>query len=335
MRSWPVICAAPQLEKLGLSEEQQATYFDLRAVLPRPRAELDAEIDPLMELGLLKVNQDRVELVDPIHFAQIYLGLRRRRLKKVRSPYQLIELHRLGDDYFLALNGAVQFHSQELRQSHELMVGLPLCLAREARSVLILGGGDGYAAAEALRFPSVERVRVVELDPEMVKLSRTDAQVRRLNEDAFHHPKVEVLVGDAIGHLLGTDESFDVIVDDCEFSITGQPDDSRRRYVEYLKTLPLKLAPGGVGSFMSPLDPQSVEEVGKILVELGQAGQGSLRELLEGLTRAFAPHYAFSELRSFYLDAEVYSYFSDTEIGPARREPPPGNLVLDQALSGF
>jgi spermidine synthase len=80
--------------------------------------------------------------------------------------------------------------------------------------VLILGGGDGMAAREVLKYPSVERVTLVELDPHMTRLFATEPLLRELNGDSLRSGKLEVVNADAFGWLDTHDAVYDVIVVD-------------------------------------------------------------------------------------------------------------------------
>jgi spermidine synthase len=89
--------------------------------------------------------------------------------------------------------------------------------------VLVLGGGDGMAVREVLKYPSVERVTLVELDPHMTQLFSTQPLLRQLNADSLHSPKVTIVNADAFGWLEASPTAFDVIVvdfpDPTNFSI--------------------------------------------------------------------------------------------------------------------
>ncbi|WP_236246217.1 polyamine aminopropyltransferase [Streptomyces sp. CC210A] len=84
--------------------------------------------------------------------------------------------------------------------------------------VLILGGGDGLAAREALRYGDVETVTVVDVDPEVVRLARTDPALARLNGHAYRDRRVRVVHDDAFRWLRGAVHeargAYDVIVAD-------------------------------------------------------------------------------------------------------------------------
>lgn len=122
----------------------------------------------------------------------------------VRTPYQEIVITRSvpvrGDpDVRLYLNGDLQFASRDERRYHEALVHPALADAH--RRVLILGGGDGLAAREVLRYPDVAELTEVELDPEMVRLARTDPRLSRLNDAALADPRMHVVVADAFTWL--------------------------------------------------------------------------------------------------------------------------------------
>lgn len=82
--------------------------------------------------------------------------------------------------------------------------------------VLVLGGGDGLAAREVLRYRDVASVTVVELDPGVVRLARTDPMLSALNAGAYEDPRLGVVTQDAFRWLRGpaARDRFDVIVSD-------------------------------------------------------------------------------------------------------------------------
>jgi len=112
--------------------------------------------------------------------------------------------------------------------------------------VLVLGGGDGLAAAEALRTPDVENVTVVEIDPEVLRLARTDPVLARLNQHALADPRVHVVTADAFAWLrtaAGTHQPYDVVVADLP---DPDLDAGRKLYTEEFYGLVRRmLAPGG------------------------------------------------------------------------------------------
>lgn len=115
----------------------------------------------------------------------------------------------------LFVDGRLRVGGQDEFRYHEALVH-PAMNGRRAR-VLILGGGDGLAAREVLRYADVRAVTVVELDPGVVRLVRTDPALAALNRQAFRDPRVTVAYGDAFRWLRAqrpVQERYDVVISD-------------------------------------------------------------------------------------------------------------------------
>ena len=82
------------------------------------------------------------------------------------------------------------------------------------KRVLILGGGDGLAAREVLKYPDVEQLTLVDLDPDMTRTFQTSARLTALNKNALNHPKIRIINDDAAQWLQHQAERFDVIIID-------------------------------------------------------------------------------------------------------------------------
>jgi len=131
------------------------------------------------------------------------------------SDYQRVVVTSGPTGVRLYLNGNLQFHSRDEYRYHEALVHPALAAQGAPRRVLVLGGGDGMAVREVLRYPSVEQVVLVELDPHIVALFRDHELLRRLNGDSLHSPKLTIVQADAFTWLDGHDgEMFDAIVID-------------------------------------------------------------------------------------------------------------------------
>ena len=130
------------------------------------------------------------------------------------TRYQRIVITRWKEDLRLFLNSHLQFSSRDEYRYHEALVHPGLAAVPNARRVLVLGGGDGLAVREVLRYPSVESITLVDLDPEMTKLFREHSLLRKLNSDAFHSSKVRVVNADAFPWLEEHGGQFDFVVVD-------------------------------------------------------------------------------------------------------------------------
>ncbi|HMX23944.1 MAG TPA: polyamine aminopropyltransferase, partial [Accumulibacter sp.] len=130
------------------------------------------------------------------------------------TPYQRIVVTRWKDDLRLHLNNNLQFSSRDEYRYHEALVHPGLATLPHARRVLILGGGDGLALREVLKYPQIEAVTLVDLDPAMTGLFSRAAALRKLNADSLSSPKVTVVNADALQWLEENDTSFDFVVVD-------------------------------------------------------------------------------------------------------------------------
>lgn len=130
------------------------------------------------------------------------------------SRAQRIVVTRWRDDLRLHLNGNLQFSSMDEYRYHEALVHPALASLPGARKVLVLGGGDGMAVREVLKYPQVESVTLVDLDPAMTKLFATAEPLRKLNADSLNSPKVKVENADAFIWLEQSREFFDFVVID-------------------------------------------------------------------------------------------------------------------------
>ncbi|MFY1699716.1 MULTISPECIES: polyamine aminopropyltransferase [unclassified Solwaraspora] len=135
-----------------------------------------------------------------------------------RSRYQEIVLTRAlspvaGEpDLRLFLDGDLQFSSVDEYRYHEALVHP--AMAGPRGTVLLLGGGDGLGLREVLRYPDVTSVTVVELDPAVVALARSEPQIRTLNAAAFDDPRVRLVHADAFAWLRTAPDPFDVVIVD-------------------------------------------------------------------------------------------------------------------------
>ena len=135
-------------------------------------------------------------------------------IERHQSRYQRIILTRRGADLRLFLDGDLQFSSLDGYRYHEALVHPAMAIHPSPRRVLLLGAGDGLALREILRWPGVEAVDVVELDPVVVRLAESHPLLRRLNANSLHDPRVQLHLGDAYASLRSLDHRYDVVIAD-------------------------------------------------------------------------------------------------------------------------
>jgi spermidine synthase len=130
------------------------------------------------------------------------------------TRYQHLVLTRFKDDLRLFLNSHLQFSSRDEYRYHEALVHPGLAAVPAPRRVLILGGGDGLAVREILKYPQVESITLVDLDPEMTRIFSSNPMLTRLNANSLLSPRVHVINADAFPWVDSNTDNFDFIVID-------------------------------------------------------------------------------------------------------------------------
>jgi len=130
------------------------------------------------------------------------------------TPYQRLVVTRWRDDVRLFIDGNIQFSSVDEFRYHEALVHPAMGLAPSPRAVLLLGAGDGLAAREVLKHRSVQRIDLVDLDPEMTRIFSTLPTLTKLNGGALSHAKVKIFHEDALKFLERAERRYDVVIID-------------------------------------------------------------------------------------------------------------------------
>lgn len=130
------------------------------------------------------------------------------------TSYQKILITQAGDEMKLFLNGNLQFSSRDEYRYHESLIHPALASLKNAKNVLIFGGGDGLAAREVLKYPQIEKITLVELDKKMTEIFSENSFLTKLNNNALLSPKIHVINDDAFIWIKDNYEQYDFIVVD-------------------------------------------------------------------------------------------------------------------------
>ena len=116
-----------------------------------------------------------------------------------QTPYQKLVVTRSATtrEQRLYIDGHIQFSSRDEYRYHEFLVHPGLSISGSRKNVLILGGGDGLAAREVLKYQDVELVHLVDIDPEMIRISSELPILQRLNQQSLSADRVTVFTEDA------------------------------------------------------------------------------------------------------------------------------------------
>jgi spermidine synthase len=161
-----------------------------------------------------------------------------------QTKYQRIVITQWKNDYWLYLNGNQQLCTRDEVMYHEPLVHPAMTLHPNPVNVLVLGGGDGCAVREILKYPKVEQITLVDLDPAMTDLGKTHPILTRLNENSLHNEKVKVLNTDGFNYVQDNEDFFDVIIIDLPDPRSVEL--GRLYSYEFYKQCHRHLRPGGV-----------------------------------------------------------------------------------------
>jgi len=165
------------------------------------------------------------------------------------TPYQRIVVTSNSSGFQLHLAGNLQFNSVDEYRYHEALVHPAMASATKRERILVLGGGDGLAVREVLKYPEVKQVTLVDIDPAMTDLGREFEPLRKLNAGSLSDSRVTTVNADAMIWLKEQTRSFDVVIvdfpDPNTFSLGKL---YTRRFYSLLKS---RLAPHSVVSIQT------------------------------------------------------------------------------------
>ena len=131
-----------------------------------------------------------------------------------QSPYQRIVLTQWRGSIRLFLDGHLQFAAVDQHRYHESLVHPAMALTPNRERILIIGGGDGLAAREVLRYPDVRQIDLVDIDPAVTALGRRNVYVTDLNDNALNDERVRVRNEDGFIYLQREHVPYGVIIMD-------------------------------------------------------------------------------------------------------------------------
>jgi len=121
----------------------------------------------------------------------------------------------------LLLDGNWQSSVSDEFLYHEPLVQPAMLYHGKPRKAVILGGGEGATLREVLRWKSVDRAVMVDLDGEVVEACRE--HLPEMHQGAFGDLRAELVIGDARDWLESTEEKFDVVISDLSEPLEHGP----------------------------------------------------------------------------------------------------------------
>ncbi|MEJ6951001.1 polyamine aminopropyltransferase [Natronospora cellulosivora (SeqCode)] len=160
----------------------------------------------ILFIGILLVEDTEIYLErklyrDPVVFSQ-------------QSNYQRIVITKNKDDVRFFLDGNIQFSSRDEFRYHESLVHPAMSLLKDAKNILVLGGGDGLAIREILKYEEVENIDLVDLDKQVTDLAQTSQYFLKYNENALSDGRVSIINKDAYLFLENSKKKYDIVIVD-------------------------------------------------------------------------------------------------------------------------
>ncbi|MEH6912701.1 adenosylmethionine decarboxylase [Priestia megaterium] len=115
---------------------------------------------------------------------------------------------------FSSLDEQLQFSSLDEHAYHEALVHPIFAASLSPRRILILGGGDGLALREVLKYKKVKEIDLVEIDADVVNAAMNIKELKKLNQRSFEDSRVTVHIQDAVDYLSLNSAFYDIIIVD-------------------------------------------------------------------------------------------------------------------------
>ena len=129
-----------------------------------------------------------------------------------QTSYQKIVVTEQKHRIQFYINGAIQFDTIDEHRYHESLVHPAMMNAKVHENILIIGGGDGMALREVLKYDDVQNVTLVDLDPAITTLFKEHEVLSGLNSHSYDSSKLKVVNQDAWKFIEKAEVLFDVII---------------------------------------------------------------------------------------------------------------------------
>ncbi|MEO0422758.1 MAG: polyamine aminopropyltransferase [Pseudomonadota bacterium] len=213
----------------------------------------------------------------------------------------------------MTLDGIVQTTEADEFIYHEMLTHVPILAHGKARSVLIVGGGDGGMLREVCRHGDVERIVQVEIDEKVIEMSKQ--WLPNHSAGAFDDPRFHLVIADGLDYVRTAEERFDVIISDSTDPIGPGEALFTQDFYSACKRC---LNPGGV----------VVTQNGVAFFQLDE-----VRTTHERMTPVFADHTFYSAaVPTYYGGIMTFAWGSDD---PSLRQVDHDTLATRMAAAGL
>lgn len=135
-----------------------------------------------------------------------------RQLYSMQSPYQRIDVFDSPDfGRFLTLDGFLMLTERDEFIYHEMITHVPMAVHPNPRNILIIGAGDGGVLRELGAYDCIEKIDMVEIDEEVVRVCK---EFLPQTGCGFDHPKLNLIIEDGLKYVRGQVDKYDIIIVD-------------------------------------------------------------------------------------------------------------------------
>ncbi|MCS6984489.1 MAG: polyamine aminopropyltransferase [Leptospiraceae bacterium] len=150
-------------------------------------------------------------LIETLNPDMGYFFRSQKKLYETKTQYQDLEIHELPrHGRMLRLDGVFQTSEKDEFFYHEPLAHVPGITIDGPETALVIGGGDGGAAEEILKYPTVKKVVMVELDAGVVEACRQ--HIPSISAGAFSDPRLSLRIEDGLAYVKSSQEKFDHIL---------------------------------------------------------------------------------------------------------------------------
>lgn len=220
------------------------------------------------------------------------------------TAYQKINIHEFKNHKILSLNRQFQFSFSNEEVYHDALVHIPLKMTKHfPKKVLLLGGGDGLALREILKYDKIEHITHIELDPEFTEFCRTHPQIKKLNNGSLEpNSRVSRFYGDAFYLIKKESTKYDYIIIDFPYPFSY---DLWKLYsLEFYLSLQKKISKDGIIVLDAPVQSE------KVAKHIGNSKSKEINSVLYSTIKAAN----FKTINFFSFQKEGFIVLSTKEI---------------------
>ncbi len=147
------------------------------------------------------------------HTPNVKLSIRvDRQLFSGQSEHQRIDVFDSPEfGRFLVLDGYMMLTEKDEFIYHEMITHVPLAVHPHVKNALVIGAGDGGVIRELTRYPEIERIDMVEIDPMVVEVCRKYLPQTSYKLD---DPRVSIHYADGLKFVRNCDDQYDLVIVD-------------------------------------------------------------------------------------------------------------------------